>query len=166
MSSFPGPNDPLPPERRLQVDDLEVKLAATGEHILKGVSFYLRAGEIFALVGESGSGKSVSSLGVMRLLPEALQITAGNARMHDADLFGMTEKQMQTVRGRRVAMIFQNAMSSLNPVQKVEPPVEITPTVEISSRQSSPSGHMTSTLQEPDMVVLGSSTGGRNPLYP
>lgn len=119
MSGFPGPSDPLPPERRLQVDNLEVKLSATGEPILKGVNFYLRAGEIFALVGESGSGKSVSSLGVMRLLPEALQITRGSVRMHDADLFVMTEKQMQTVRGRRIAMIFQNAMSSLNPVQKV-----------------------------------------------
>ena len=105
--------------RRLQVDDLEVQVAATGEPILKGVNFWLNAGEIFALVGESGSGKSISSLGVMRLLPDALEITGGTVKMQDADLFDLTEKQMQTVRGRRVAMIFQNAMSSLNPVQKV-----------------------------------------------
>jgi peptide/nickel transport system ATP-binding protein len=113
------PQAPLAPDRRLQVDNLEVRVATSAEPILKGVNFYLKAGQIFALVGESGSGKSISSLGVMRLLPDALEITGGSVRMHDADLFALTEKQMQTVRGRRVAMIFQNAMSSLNPVQKV-----------------------------------------------
>ena len=109
----------LPDYTRLQVENLTVTLAQTGEEILKNVSFSVQAGEIFALVGESGSGKSVTSLGIMRLLPDALKITAGSVQMQNADLFSMTEKQMQTVRGRRVAMIFQNAMTSLNPVQKV-----------------------------------------------
>ena len=104
---------------RLQVRDLRVELAGTGEQILKGVSLELRAGHIFALVGESGSGKSVTSLAVMRLLPDALAITGGAVHVEGQDLFDLAEAQMQTVRGRRVAMIFQNAMSALNPVQTV-----------------------------------------------
>jgi peptide/nickel transport system ATP-binding protein len=104
---------------RMQVRDLWVELAETGEQILKGVSLELRAGEIFALVGESGSGKSVTSLAAMRLLPDALHITGGAVLVDGKDLFELPESQMQSVRGRRVAMIFQNAMSALNPVQTV-----------------------------------------------
>ena len=104
---------------RLRVKDLRVKLPETGEEILKGVSLELRAGQIFALVGESGSGKSVTSLAVMRLLPEALAITGGAVQVGEQDLFDLSESSMQNVRGRRVAMIFQNAMTALNPVQSV-----------------------------------------------
>jgi peptide/nickel transport system ATP-binding protein len=109
----------LPDNVRLQVQGLSVELRSTGEKILDDVSFSLRGGEIYALVGESGSGKSVTSLAIMRLLPDALKITAGDVQMPDADLFGLTEQNMQTIRGRRVSMIFQNALTSLNPVQKV-----------------------------------------------
>ncbi|MCB1700495.1 MAG: ABC transporter ATP-binding protein [Pseudomonadales bacterium] len=104
---------------RLQVRDLKVELVETGEQILKGISLELRAGKIFALVGESGSGKSVTSLAAMRLLPDALQITSGAVVVDGQDLFDLPEAKMQDVRGRRVAMIFQNAMSALNPVQTV-----------------------------------------------
>ena len=104
---------------RMEVRELRVELAQTGEQILKGVSLELRAGEIFALVGESGSGKSVTSLAAMRLLPDALQITSGAVMVDGQDLFELPESRMQSVRGRRVAMIFQNAMSALNPVQTV-----------------------------------------------
>jgi peptide/nickel transport system ATP-binding protein len=108
-----------PGDVRLEVQDLRVELAETGEQILKGVNVQLRAGEIFALVGESGSGKSVTSLAAMRLLPEALHITTGAVMVGGQDLFELPEAKMQEVRGRRVAMIFQNAMSALNPVQTV-----------------------------------------------
>jgi ABC-type microcin C transport system duplicated ATPase subunit YejF len=101
----------------MRVCDLKVELIETGESILKGVSFELYAGEIFALVGESGSGKSVTSLATMRLLPNALRISGGAVHVGDQDLFELSESKMQTVRGQRVAMIFQNAMSALNPVQ-------------------------------------------------
>lgn len=104
---------------QMEVRDLRVNLAETGEPILHGVSFDLLAGRIFALVGESGSGKSVTSLAAMRLLPDALQITDGSVNVGGQDLFALSESNMQTVRGRRVAMIFQNAMSALNPVQTV-----------------------------------------------
>jgi len=108
-----------PGDIRMEVRDLQVTLAETGEQILKGVSLELRAGQIFALVGESGSGKSVTSLAAMRLLPDALAITGGSVHVGDQDLFDLPEARMQSVRGRRVAMIFQNAMSALNPVQTV-----------------------------------------------
>ena len=88
---------------RLQVSDLRVRVPESGEEILKGVSLELRAGQVFALVGESGSGKSVTSLAVMRLLPDALAITGGAVRVpgeqREQDLFELSESAMQTVRG-------------------------------------------------------------------
>lgn len=103
----------------MRVSDLTVVLAENGEAIVKNVSFELRAGHIFALVGESGSGKSVTSLAAMRLLPDALKISAGSVDVEGTDLFALSEARMQEIRGRKVAMIFQNAMSALNPVQTV-----------------------------------------------
>jgi ABC-type microcin C transport system duplicated ATPase subunit YejF len=104
---------------RMRVKDLRVEVAESGEEILKGVSLELHAGRIFALVGESGSGKSVTSMAAMRLLPEALAITDGAVHVGEQDLFDLSESHMQEVRGHRVAMIFQNAMTALNPVQTV-----------------------------------------------
>ncbi|RLQ23178.1 dipeptide ABC transporter ATP-binding protein [Seongchinamella sediminis] len=104
---------------RMRIQNLRVALAESGTEILKGVSVELQAGRIFALVGESGSGKSVTSMAAMRLLPEALEITAGAVQVGEQDLFALSESAMRNVRGRRVAMIFQNAMTALNPVQTV-----------------------------------------------
>ena len=104
---------------RMRVNDLEVCLSGSHEKIIKGISFELQAGKIFALVGESGSGKSVTSMAAMRLLPDALKITAGAVEAMGVDLFNLSEARMQEVRGRKVAMIFQNAMTALNPVQTV-----------------------------------------------
>jgi peptide/nickel transport system ATP-binding protein len=103
----------------MRISDLTVVLADSGEAIVKGVGFELKAGQIFALVGESGSGKSVTSLAAMRLLPDALKISAGSVDVEGTDLFALSEARMQEIRGRKVAMIFQNAMSALNPVQTV-----------------------------------------------
>ena len=105
------------PDVRMRVRDLEVEVAKDGEKILKGVSFDLEAGKIFALVGESGSGKSVTSMAALRLLPDALTISAGSVEAGGQDLFSLSELRMREVRGRKVAMIFQNAMTALNPVQ-------------------------------------------------
>ncbi|NND66782.1 MAG: ABC transporter ATP-binding protein, partial [Halioglobus sp.] len=101
----------------MSVQQLSVQVAETGETVVNNVGFKLLSGRIFALVGESGSGKSVTSLATMRLLPGALQITSGLVQVADEDLFALPESSMRTVRGRKVAMIFQNAMSALNPVQ-------------------------------------------------
>ncbi len=87
--------------------------------LINNISFSIRGGEIFALVGESGSGKSLTSLAIMRLLPEALRVTSGTILLDQQDLFQMPEFQMQKVRGKQIAMIFQEPMTSLNPVMKV-----------------------------------------------
>ena len=115
----PTMNNASASDIRMRVSDLEVCLSGSNEKIIKGISFELQAGKIFALVGESGSGKSVTSMAAMRLLPDALKITAGTVEAMGVDLFNLSEARMQEVRGRKVAMIFQNAMTALNPVQTV-----------------------------------------------
>jgi peptide/nickel transport system ATP-binding protein len=82
-----------------------------------GVDFTINKGETFALLGESGCGKSMTSLSLMRLVPEpAGRIVDGSVKLHDEDLLQLTELQMRNVRGNRMAMIFQEPMTSLNPV--------------------------------------------------
>lgn len=101
----------------LSVENLAIKAGETS--LVKNISFQIQPGEIFALVGESGSGKSLTSLAIMRLLPEALDITGGQIVLNDESLFLLPEVKMQRVRGQQVAMIFQEPMTSLNPVMKV-----------------------------------------------
>lgn len=76
-------------------------------------------GETFALVGESGSGKSMTALALMRLLPEALHVVCGDVRLDGQDINALPEMAMQQVRGRRIAMIFQEPGTSLNPVMRI-----------------------------------------------
>jgi oligopeptide/dipeptide ABC transporter ATP-binding protein len=87
-------------------------------HAVRGVSYELRAGEVLVIVGESGSGKSVTSMAVMGLLPKTARIT-GSVRFRGEELLGLTDKQMTDVRGKKIAMIFQDPMTSLNPVYKI-----------------------------------------------
>ncbi len=84
-----------------------------------GISFELQQGECFALVGESGCGKSMTALSLMRLLPEAGRIAEGDVRLGEVDLLALPEAAMRAVRGRRVAMIFQEPATALNPVLTV-----------------------------------------------
>jgi peptide/nickel transport system ATP-binding protein len=94
----------------------------TPEGVLRavdGVDFEIRAGECFALVGESGCGKSMTALSVMRLLPEVARIAAGEVRLGGQDLLALPEAAMRAVRGKRVAMIFQEPSTALNPVLTV-----------------------------------------------
>jgi len=81
-----------------------------------GIDFELHKGECFALVGESGSGKSMTALSLMRLLPEAGRIASGRVALGEVDLLGLPEAAMRAVRGRRLAMIFQEPATALNPV--------------------------------------------------
>lgn len=105
----------------LSVKNLTITVKDT--ELVKRVSFSINKGEIFVLVGESGSGKSLTSLAIMRLLSESLVITEGEVNLFSNDksqnLFKLPEQQMQKVRGRQIAMIFQEPMTSLNPVMKV-----------------------------------------------
>ena len=81
-----------------------------------GVSFSVAPGKLLGVVGESGSGKSASMLSIMRLLPESAQIVGGEVIFEDQDLIKLSEPEMRHVRGARIAMIFQEPMTSLNPV--------------------------------------------------
>ena len=82
-----------------------------------GVDFTIHRGETFGLLGESGCGKSMTSLSVMRLVPEpAGRIVGGSVSLNGQDLLQLTELQMREVRGKQIAMIFQEPMTSLNPV--------------------------------------------------
>src|SRR5467141_34280 len=81
------------------------------------VSFKVRRGETLAIVGESGCGKSITALSLMRLVPDPPgRIVGGTVRLAGVDLIGLDEEAMRGVRGKDIAMIFQEPMSSLNPV--------------------------------------------------
>ena len=86
---------------------------------VKNVSFNVKAGETFALVGESGSGKSITALSVIRLLPNAAKVTAGTVNFDGTDLLMLPERDLRDIRGSGISMIFQEPMTSLNPVVKV-----------------------------------------------
>ena len=87
-------------------------------HAVRGVSYNLRPGEVLGIVGESGSGKSVTSMAVMGLLPKTAKIS-GSVRFRGEELLGLSDKEMTNVRGKKIAMIFQDPMTSLNPVYKI-----------------------------------------------
>ncbi len=84
-----------------------------------GIDFQVRLGETLALVGESGSGKSVTGLSIMGLIDEPGRIVEGEVRLGGVDLLKLREKEMDAIRGARIAMIFQEPMTSLDPVYRV-----------------------------------------------
>ena len=85
--------------------------------VVSDLSFDLRAGETLCIAGESGSGKSMTALAIMGLLPKpAARITTGSIRLAGQDLAALGESRMRSIRGNRIAMIFQEPMTSLNPV--------------------------------------------------
>ena len=111
-----NPNEPL-----LRVRDLSTRLGREPGAVrpLEGVSFDIRHGETFALLGESGCGKSMTALSLMRLLPPSGRIVAGSVLLGDSEILKLPEYAMRDVRGGRMAMIFQEPMTSLNPVMTV-----------------------------------------------
>ncbi len=105
-------------ELLLAVKDLHTHLGKV--RAVDGVSFEVRRGETFALLGESGCGKSMTALSLLQLVPQpAGRIVAGQVLLDGADLLALPEVAMRSVRGRRIAMIFQEPMTSLNPVLTV-----------------------------------------------
>ena len=107
----------------LKVRNLHVEFRSGGGamHAVKGVSFDIAKGETLALVGESGSGKSVTALSILQLLPYPMaRHPQGSIRFRGTELVGAEEKVLRDVRGNRIAMIFQEPMTSLNPLHSIE----------------------------------------------
>jgi oligopeptide transport system ATP-binding protein len=107
----------------LQVEDLHVEFRTDEGRVaaVNGVSFQLVAGETLGIVGESGSGKSVTNLAIMGLVPSPPgHVTAGRALYRGRDLLRLSQKELGDVRGNRIAMIFQDPMTALNPFLTIE----------------------------------------------
>lgn len=127
MTTDTGP--PRPPGGRhaaartplLEIENLHVRFELPAEtvHAVSGVSLAVSPSETFALVGESGSGKSVSMLSVMGLLPSPPAVVSGSIRFEGREVLGMSGREFNRFRGRDAAMVFQEPMSSLNPVHRV-----------------------------------------------
>ena len=102
----------------LSVDDLRVRFWTSRGivHAVNGISFDVRPGETLGLVGESGCGKSVTALAAMGILPTAARIPTGSIKLEGRELVGLSERAWRRVRGKEIAMIFQDPMTSLNPV--------------------------------------------------
>lgn len=105
----------------LEVRDLSIEFKTAKGHVsaVEKVSFGIGESEIFALVGESGSGKSTTAMGIMRLLSNNGNITEGTIHFNGEDLVHLKEREMVDVRGKKIGMIFQNPLDSLNPVYTV-----------------------------------------------
>jgi peptide/nickel transport system ATP-binding protein/oligopeptide transport system ATP-binding protein len=121
MSAAPAPSPP--PAPLLEVSDLRTSFfVGDGQDVtaVDGVSFSVKPGETLAIVGESGSGKSVTSLSIMRLLPKKIgRITGGAIRLRGRVISEMSDHDMRRVRGKEIGMIFQEPMTSLNPVHTI-----------------------------------------------
>jgi oligopeptide transport system ATP-binding protein len=107
------PDPPL-----LAVEDLRVHFWTGGGtvHAVNGISFDIGPGETLGIVGESGCGKSVTALALLGLLPRAGRVRSGSASFDGRDLLRLSQRALRRVRGRQIAMIFQDPMTSLNPV--------------------------------------------------
>ncbi|MGV8713155.1 MAG: ABC transporter ATP-binding protein [Nitrosomonas sp.] len=110
----------------LTIEHLETLLhtAAAPVYAVDGLTLSILPGETFALLGESGSGKSMTALSIMRLLPDAGEIVAGQIRINDIDMLQLPETAMRKIRGKRISMIFQEPMLSLNPVLTIAEQIE------------------------------------------
>jgi microcin C transport system ATP-binding protein len=105
-------------ENLIELRDLRV--AFNGQEVVRGIDFDIRPGECLALVGESGSGKSVTAHSILQLLDPAITRIEGSIRYAGEELLGVHERYLRQLRGNRIAMIFQEPMSSLNPLHTIE----------------------------------------------
>ncbi len=110
----------------LEIENLETVLhtGTAPVRAVDGLTLTISPGETFALLGESGCGKSMTALSIMRLLPDAGEIAAGQIRLEGIDLLQLPEREMRKIRGKRIGMIFQEPMLSLNPVMTIAQQIE------------------------------------------
>ncbi|MEM6380029.1 MAG: ABC transporter ATP-binding protein, partial [Bacteroidota bacterium] len=102
----------------LRVSDLSISFSSKDydKEVISNISFSLSKNEILGIVGESGSGKSITSLAIMGLLPKKIsKVTSGSITLDSTDLLSISNKHLEEIRGKDIAMIFQEPMSSLNP---------------------------------------------------
>jgi len=106
------------PEAMLSVNDLRIRFGSND--VVKGISFHVKKGEMVSIVGESGSGKSASALSILQLLPYAVaRHPSGSIRFDGQELMGADEATLRSVRGSKISMIFQEPMTSLNPLHTI-----------------------------------------------
>ncbi len=110
----------------LSIEDLTVSFGTSAGRVkgLNNVSLSLEEGEVYCVVGESGSGKSTLALSVMGLLPQNAEVADGRIMYKDIDLLRAGPEQMRDLRGREIALVFQDAQSALNPIECIGPQLE------------------------------------------
>ncbi|MZD05484.1 ATP-binding cassette domain-containing protein, partial [Streptomyces sp. SID5785] len=117
LTALPGYDADAP---ALAVDRLRVEFPATRTRaratVVDGASFHVAPGETLALVGESGSGKSLTARATLGILPPGATATGGSVRLHGVDLLRLSPRRLRSLRGRHLAMVFQDALAALNPV--------------------------------------------------
>ncbi len=108
----------------LEIKDLTVGIKNSGKIILDKISFSLYDGEILGILGESGSGKSLTALSILKLLPEGLSPFGGEILFEGKNLLKLEERQLNKIRGRKISIIFQDPLCSLNPVLTIGEQIE------------------------------------------
>ncbi len=105
----------------LKIDNIKTNFYIKDKKIeaVRGVSFHVNKGDILGIVGESGSGKSVLMKSIINILPENAKVDNGEVNFNDRNLLSMSKKDMQSIKGKEIAMIFQDPMTALNPLKKV-----------------------------------------------
>src|SRR6266436_7796226 len=112
-----GRNMGVPPLLEVKELHTEFRTGAGVVHAVDGISYTVDPGETIAVVGESGSGKSVGALSILRLIPDPPgKVTAGEIMFGGRDLLKLSEEEMREIRGSEIGMVFQEPMTSLNPV--------------------------------------------------
>jgi peptide/nickel transport system ATP-binding protein len=108
-------------QKVIDVQNLKVDIGVPAGtlHAVSGISFHVNQGETLCIVGESGCGKSITALALMNLLPKKAKLTADRLELQGANLMAMSEREFASLRGDRMSMIFQDPMTSLNPVYRV-----------------------------------------------